>query len=963
MRPQSFWRATLPCCGLLALLGTTACSFLTRPNPDRALLDESRVVHQLDRDKKQGELLLTEEGLWGLVEPKKITPKTGQLIALTQPERPDDPTQLFAVVSTHDWGAMLQRLTRSPFTPTEAYTLEVIEPEELSIAEHGAILCPSREACKNHTPQHLTYNLDSNNLLPPSHHPREDHYLFPIKPTWTSPRAPYLVITHDPGPAPGFIASVSDTCASSLVEALNLPDTVEVRTHTTPSHDLSSHPIRVEQLATSQGADVLLHCPSSDEVLVATPSLARPWLPSRHARLDSPGPALLGAAPLRIDTREMPPAQLGLLVSAAGWIARGAYAPAALHIEQALADDTFTRQRDRIAMPLAQVIALDAPELAVHIAHQATRQAWRRDEVLAHNIVMLAVWNALNQRGAIGTLEKSLPERTSRQTESALGGWMTWRGLSQAIEARELRTVQEVRSASKSFQAEEFDAEAWRWMTLMSLLLGPALPDEKELQKLEGVLELDAKELDAGDVILTYKGSRDGQWGCDETPADRICLPDLYGMRTKAILTRPRAVEALSTVPQRPPYMLARSWGRPEDLSATLELVWARLEALRPRRAVIDVAIELGKRAAMNQPPYRAEEIQHILTSVTRLDAPDSRDYRRLALVLESLLATLEHDADTPLTQTYADVVESLDEDDASLAHIYWYHVLLASSSEETLRDRIAMLLAKGHRDVKQAALTCAGTWSAQALVFLQENRTIQAREAYREIEQCDLDALTAEQRLDVELIDVILTHQETGSLPTKLSPKMVEKIENHRTIYDGEVCMPAWPQTPFFRAWLGEPLRSVAAQLGPIRDAAMASTSEELSLVPMNAYSKHMLAKERMLLARVQFDQGDIAQALSTLEQALSDARDARAWYLTRQIDFAILVLEELLPGGNDAQEEKEASATTPMSEEERAHQAALVEVMKSLLLGPEISTQALVRKMPAALLEHEAIKVMCTP
>lgn len=909
LTPSSIVTLSLGCFALIHAMG---CSHLTRPSAQHALLDESIVVDALDHTAEQGNMLLTEEGLWALIDPKVITPEQGGLLLLTQPERPDASPQLFAIVSTHDWGAMLQRLSRTSFTPTESYVLAPIKPEALSIATHGARYCPTKADCTTFPYQYLAYALQSKTLrLETPYGPREDRYTLPLKPAWGGVQGPHLQIDTRIGEAHGFIASVETRCAKDIATKLALPASVHIVSHA-PVDALDTHPRFVEQLAATQHADVIISCPAPDRIQIATPSLARPWLPARNVEIGTPGPALLGAVPLVFDTTKTTPARVGLIAQGAGFVARGFFARAGVLFEHALEEDTFSTQRDDYAMTLAQIIALDAPEQAARIAYQATRQAWRRDEVIAQNMVMIAAWSSLGQRTPVHNIESSLPERTSRQSESILAGWATWRGLVQGIKLREFRTLAEIKSAARSFPQSEESTPSWNLMLGLSLLLSETPPHGENLTELESALVMQSKALDAQPLLGHYINAAEQVWGCDDIPADQLCLLDVSGKRLQAVLKRPEQLEALLSVPTRPPYLVARgNWrASPQALAhdPLTDMVMAFIRARDPIRTSEQLAAYYGG-AIHQEHPFERDQIQRVKQHITHRDRPDLSHIDTLNVLLDGLGIWINAPKGVPAHELFKTHLGRVKASQRGTLYTFWHHALLTDTSHPQLRARIKALAQ--NLPTEAPASMCTGTHSAHALSFLEDNRTSEAQKAFGEVKRCNLDELDEEARLDVETVRALIARQDKGSLPGDLSTEFTQAMARLDPATRTE-CQVAWLEEPRIELLLSDLTRALAIRFAPVQDASLADNST-MSVVPLNATSKRALAIREMQHTHELLIKGKTSEAMTQLEGTLALARAARAWHLVRQIEFAREVLAQHVradePGGGNVWEMMEAS------------------------------------------------------
>ena len=470
-----------PAALLLAAL-SGGCDHVLKPQPEGALLDESRVVNAVDASIDEGSMLLLEDGLWALLD-TTLRLQEGELLSLEQPSEPGAAPQLFAVLTVRDWGAMLQRLSRAPFKPTPSYTVARAPLDALTLERHGARRCQTageeQSACgAEGAPPSVYYRLAGDKLaINPA---AKKIYTLPLLPELAPSHGATLAVAlphAERAERLGFIAAIEARCDQAVLDALTFTTQAEIVRFRSP--EALAHPLDVEVIALELGADVIVSCPEKKgRWQLITPQLARPWLPSHQLR-DSPGPLMLSAAMLDLP-QDASPQTRALLIEGAALAARGQIDWAGALFEVALGERQTSRAIDAYAAALAQVIAVRAPEQAIRITHRATRNAWRRDQLLEHNLVMIAAWNALGQLGPSRALERELPERAASQRgESRLASWTLWRSVAQRLHAGALGSVEEIATRRGVFPKEQ--ADRWHLMMLLSLLFSPRPPGDLEV--------------------------------------------------------------------------------------------------------------------------------------------------------------------------------------------------------------------------------------------------------------------------------------------------------------------------------------------------------------------------------------------------------------------------------------------------------------------------------------------------
>lgn len=969
-------RARLLACAaslLLTPLLLSGCRHIERPEQEQSLIAEQTLYSPRDASTTQGKLLLLEDGLWALLEPQ-FPPQPNALVLL---EEQDDSSnaQLFVTASTHDWGATLQRLSRGPFDSSATYTVRPISPQKLDWRRHGARACLAPTDCEDHKPQDLIYPINRANLtLTPHHEPRTHHYTLPfhaslLDPVKT-PFAPHLQIRTSTGlhSSHGItldaIALVDEGCSDEALTSLSLPSTLAIRRGKLDELD---HPLLVEAAAIRHGADVLLSCDTSRKATtryhIATPSLARPWLPSRTLSQGSAGPALLSARPVTLSATS--PRTVSLLLQGASHTARGRFALAALLFEQALTtSSTYARELDAHALAMAQVIGLESPEQALHIAWHASRASWRRDEVLEFNLTHIAIMHTLGQTNAIIKLENDLPDRASRQRENPLSDWVTWRTLQRMIRDQELRSLDDFKRITPPFHARDKTRDMWDVYTLLGMLLSTTPLTPESLLPIEETLRLRAEKLEQQDLILSLITSDHGLTGCSAHDAPRGCLAtfDLYGKNLSAMLTlhpRPLLQAALS-LPSLPPYLARKRWSDAHKIAEPLSRIALALATLQ--EPATQIAPRLGVLQASDG-RASSTPLELLTAHAIHRDRPlDWPPHARLARLLETAYTVDKRPADRTLLEEATRSLESSDREAALTLFTYWRAFLLAQP-EQAARLETWQLLDRTLPEDAPPTL-CANLQLAMSLYHLAAHEPLEARaaeqRAVRCMERLSREASTSNEARDtsmsLEIVQAMLTIEERGTLPATRSQNLEDQLGMLATPFSQHFCAPLLtPDTLPLDALLPPALQSIYGHTQEREEGEDdARPGEELRL--LTAGQRKVMAKQMMRqISRALFSpepststpsEGLAAHVLSQLDLANELAQEARAARLLRRIALVRAILTmEIHPQDASHQQDEPLTIlslrTSPTDEitprKLSAHHQELLELARSILESPE--------------------------
>lgn len=920
---------------LIALIAlTTACQHIPRPSEKQSIIAQQTLHSPTDTLQKQGQLSLLGDGLWALLDPS-FSPQKNTLILLESSYS----SHLFVVTSLHDWGATLQRISHKAFNPQESFSITPISMQKLAWDTHDAQLCPSTKECKNLTNQHIAYPANTSNLtLIPSSKIRTDTYTLPITPAHNLPEnTPFLAIkTADTTQqSHAFILLLDSACPQSMAEQLKLPHSIQTITHALKLTD-KAHLAEVETLAIQHGADTIVACPSeTKKVLIATPSLARPELPSGTSSIPSIGPLLLSATPLTIDASDTPPHVLSALIQGSGHAARGHFTLAAHLMEQAISAQPFSRQFDAIAHPLAQLIALENPEQALHIGWQATRQSWRRDEVLEQNILMIAVWAGLNQQNKITALETSLVPRAQSQRDSSLSPWIIWRALRQSIAQGTLESVADFQTLAPPFHNQKDTQYTWDTLTLLALLYTPNVAREDHLESLKNHLQSRAKEGDYSELILSSILPEHGLNTCAKQSAPASCLPDVYGKNLRSWASQQSsdsmAIQHLLTTPQRPPYLAKYVWW------ATLNQLklspWVKLAAtlVTQSKQLSKFAMLLGQQQATTPSSKSTDYITQLNTYITHRDR---NSHTQQEVILTALKTVTAQDETHVLNMLQTSMEEAQDKDKQTL-FTYWEALI---SSTPTLAMQLDAWQALQNVLPKNADVNqCIRPLIAESTYLLATQQLSKAQNAYTRAEQCINEKngeLDAKLGLNLETIHAMLNLEERGMLPAKQSNLFTQQLESLTAQQPKHTTCPViFEHTPPLEKMLSPDMYALYKNTTP--DASNAQ-QDEFTLKQSTASLKKKIVQDTLTTVHKQLLKPGTPPEqlertiLAQLDEAITLSRQANSIHAVRRITFIKDIL--IQPSAQDNTSVLQAILQDP---------TILIENTPSKLIAPEQRAQ----------------------
>ena len=865
---------------VLALtLFALGCATPLLPQPQEAIIGplEARPQGALDSDHP---LFLTQRGEWVLyASPQGAMlegAKRGDLLLSTTPDEEGlpRPTHLFAITDLRAKGARLVRLDTAALSAGLAHDVTRISPSlasslpELGVCSGSGALRrdhPCFSKASPHTRYHVYALRGEGDLLATensarregrgversalAHLSREGVEVFGDAPStwlvvalpglWPTPAHPHVVLD-EACPALEPI-DASHTVSRASLSALDHPDI---------------HPLHIEAAAFEHGADVMVRCDARGERLFV-PALTRAWITLKGSDALI-GPPLLSARSHSVGARGS--ARTALIVG------MGAMARSDLSLADALLAPLLEREdvdlEDDTIVGAAQLAAASArPEAALRASWRGTSSRWRRDEDLAHSVVMITIWTALGMETKRLALEGELGTKLARQPEAPLGPWVTWRKIVIDAALGQLDDPRQAREALSLFEGLE-EVEQWQLASaITAAAVGALTPQESPLKAFLSPL---AATYEVEELLRAA-------WEGDVTPLpclSDVCPLDVYGRRFEARLGRAQAREALGATGIG---WVRGGFAHPPERMALLDQITVSMFAPMSPETLETISSRLGEAMASGEMCSEEEAIRDIGLDMMARRHHLSSSHEVLGWMLTTLVYKACHSPDR-----LARHVSSADGARQEAGIIFWEAWVRGVRDPET---KFGALRALSSLDVMgQHGASCRRGRLAMAVALLEAGDLIGANDALMRAGNCPETSSEVMERSRL-LIEAWM-HQEThGRLPRHFDRTLLGDTPN-KNPSKRECALFASSRPP-----LKEAIPSEILELA--RDARPSSERARDPLQIMRASEASAYAKERIDVARDLLERGERSETLDALREAVSLAGGAGDEPTARRASF----------------------------------------------------------------------------
>lgn len=799
---------------LLMLCALTGCALTTPPQAKEGLLPPIAVRDRLVSAPGARQQLMPQ-GYWILAREgdqrdERTIPKLGrgELVWLT-PHRAEEEQQLFVVVETRAWGAILERLDYAPL-PSGGEELEV-ELVRASVAQlmteaFGARQCEDSsqaalERCLAGAPQGLRYDLYAMN----ADGRIQLEEFEPDRPRLSAGRVgvAWRGLADDPVQQL-MISQAAQTKGKKLIaipKRFKMPSPATARValdarcsqlqglakHSSPFisfervDDASiwrvpQGPAQQEQATFAALADLWLSCEGGD-IIASVPSLWRPT--PQTATGQEVGLALLSARALNLGALKDKGAagyQVELL-AALGQVALGDWSLADAYFDRLIArgaHEDLGPDHDLILSGAAQIIALTRPEAGLTLNRFASRGAWSRETHVPYLISQIAAMAGLDQSRQLLDVETTLGEQIQRDPRSPWRAWLAWRSLARELNNLAFAFSNQPQRLEQGFS--EDPKQAARWMEGVYLELKRYGQLSKDL---EPAVERRLKREGLEGLWLAVKTPAAIQAPC---PAEGECALDSYGRRVSALLSAapaqlPQALMWRAKLPYQPGFSALT---KAKDLSPAGQLgrlIYAA-DSAQARAQSTQYMRALGQALATDKAQLCAQvPAMRALTS----KLPDAEvDAQRRALLSISTDGVAQICAAGLLEATNA---LGLEEPGLTLALIEGY-LEHAEPSEWhlTLIERAVTLATQ--RSQQQLNSSCARWSLVMSLVKLRQSQTAAAQRFLLEAINCAPAQANIAQ--EIQVLEQFIAYARTGRY-SPATPAISARLEAARSAPDAQ--------------------------------------------------------------------------------------------------------------------------------------------------------------------------------
>lgn len=856
---------------LLCSLGLHACGWTQAPKSSESLFEPMSVREPLS-DEDSASLMLLKTGQWALIIKQKDSPlhttKPGQLLGTFMAGQ-SAPEHLFAAVTSHEWGVILQRLDHNPITIGKAQ----VQVRPIS-ATNIQGLCIGTQAlesstCLSNAPlgtRWSVYHTDKQGKLRVRKNlgafgsPVARRALVQTQSNTSTPQFPalsVLPILPDSG-AKGWFA-IAHTSASPALPTVGIahdcpsvPKTIHTRgvkagayalRTSTKNLGASAHFVLRERHAYDLGVDAMLSC-STNRLTI--PSLWRPNLIGRDQ--DSLGPPLFGAASMDISGIE--DSARWALALAAAHTAVGDWAGADAHMERALNNGPSSTQLNAVVLKAAQISAMVRPEVALAWINTATLSAWRRDTDPSYHTVQGTVFDALGfSKLSLESFSK-LGELAMERVEDPLRPWFAWREATIKIEAGQFLYTSNTPSMAKGFG--EVDQDLWMSGLYLKMKQEDLIPKQIEP-------ELIKRFTPQG--ILPLYAALEGQKVARPCPSKDFCPLDTYGRRVQAVLALIDEGNAMEVLARSPKIQVQPGFDLIKTSSAPVSTLLTQLGS--NDRESSSVAFDPTNNAHCALLPWL------VLSAPKTPERATAWMMRRALPVLCKTQTSRALKALVNELETAPDAPQRAERARALLPSLGLMRVgAPAGMSMEVARAQASLGLAYEDTDA------CLQGITLQAWALTLSDQRSQALELVQNMSACGKDA--SEQTLhDASLVQSIVTYEQTGTYGFETSPYVRATLKTLQTQALARPC-PGLMPTPSLRPMLSSSTQATAQRI------ASGLTSKTAKTPPPVNHARAQLkqAAQHLSEANINAAAGVLIQAQEAfLSTRTSDGVRATAW------------------------------------------------------------------------------------